>query len=84
MGSGASSRRSPRPSRSCSPLAPSRAWEWLPRASKLQALSTENKTRFHLPDGPEQQARDARMATGSTDWAFKAVEWIYAHDARAL
>ena len=56
----------------------------LPRASRIQAISRENKTRFHLPDGPEQQARDERMATGSTDWAIKAVEWIYAHDARRL
>jgi len=56
----------------------------LPRASRIQALSTENKTRFHLPDGPEQRERDARMAGGSTDFALKAVEWIYSHDAAAL
>ena len=49
----------------------------LPRASRIQAMSTENKTRFHLPDGPEQRERDARMAGGSTDFARKAVEWIY-------
>ena len=54
----------------------------LPRASKIQAMSTENKRRFHLPDGPEQQERDRRMASGSTDFALKAVGWIYAHDAR--
>jgi salicylate hydroxylase len=53
----------------------------IPRASKLQALSTENKTRFHLPDGPGQRERDARMAAGATDWSFKAVAWIYEHDA---
>ena len=56
----------------------------LPRASRIQAASTENKTRFHLPDGPEQQERDARMTSGSTDFALKAVEWIYAHDAGAI
>jgi salicylate hydroxylase len=55
----------------------------LPRATKIQAMSTENKHRFHLPDGPEQEERDARMASGSTDFAVKAVGWIYAHDARA-
>ena len=55
-----------------------------PRASRIQAMSTENKTRFHLPDGPEQLARDAAMAGGSTDFAIKAVEWIYAHDAAAV
>jgi hypothetical protein len=33
-----------------------------------------------LPDGPEQVARDAKMAVGGTDWSFKAMEWIYAYD----
>jgi salicylate hydroxylase len=56
----------------------------LPRASRIQALSTINKTRFHLPDGPEQRARDEAMASGSTDFSIKAVEWIYGHDAGAL
>jgi salicylate hydroxylase len=55
-----------------------------PRASRIQAMSTENKTRFHLPDGPEQLERDEHMAGGSTDFAIKAVEWIYAHDAAAI
>jgi salicylate hydroxylase len=53
----------------------------IPRASTMQALSTENKTRFHLPDGPAQRERDARMAAGATDWSFSAVAWIYEHDA---
>jgi salicylate hydroxylase len=56
----------------------------VPRASRIQGLSAANKTRFHLPDGPEQEARDAEMAGGSTDWSFKAVEWIYGHDASDL
>jgi 2-polyprenyl-6-methoxyphenol hydroxylase-like FAD-dependent oxidoreductase len=53
----------------------------LPRASRVQAASKENKTRFHLPDGPQQQERDVQMARGSTDFSFKAVAWIYGHDA---
>ena len=53
----------------------------LPRASKIQGLSAENKIRFHLPDGPEQEERDAQMSGGSTDWSLKAVAWIYGHDA---
>jgi salicylate hydroxylase len=56
----------------------------LPRASRIQALSTLNKTRFHLPDGPEQRERDALMASGSTDFSIKAVEWIYGHDASEI
>jgi salicylate hydroxylase len=55
----------------------------LPRASRIQAMSATNKTRFHLPDGPEQEERDALMASGSTDWAVNAVAWIYGYDAAA-
>ena len=53
----------------------------IPRTSRIHAMSAENKTRFHLPDGPEQRERDAEMSRGSTDWSFKAVAWIYEHDA---
>ena len=53
----------------------------LPRASRVHGLSEINKTRFHLPDGPAQQARDAEMARGTTDFSPKAVAWLYGHDA---
>ena len=53
----------------------------LPRAAQLQAASRANKTRYHLPDGPEQAERDARMAAGGTDWSFKAMDWVYGYDA---
>ena len=53
----------------------------MPRATRLQALSTANKTRFHLPDGPEQRRATPQMAAGATDWSFDAVAWIYGHDA---
>jgi hypothetical protein len=33
---------------------------------------------------PDQRARDTFMASGSTDFSIKAVEWIYAHDATNL
>lgn len=56
----------------------------LPRASRLQAMSRQNKTNFHLPDGPEQQDRDARMRSGTTDWAAGSVAWLYDHDARVI
>jgi salicylate hydroxylase len=53
----------------------------LPRASRVQGLSEINKKRFHLPDGPAQQARDAEMARGTTDFSPKAVAWLYGYDA---
>ena len=53
----------------------------LPRTSCVQALSPANKTRFRLPDGAAQQARDAKMARGTTDCSLQAVVWLYGHDA---
>jgi salicylate hydroxylase len=56
----------------------------LPRTSRVQSLSEENKRRFHLPDGPAQVERDAEMARGTTDWSVDAVAWLYGHDAEIL
>jgi salicylate hydroxylase len=53
----------------------------LPRTARIQGLATQNKLRFHLPDGRAQQERDSEMANGSTDWSTNAIAWIYGHDA---
>ena len=51
-----------------------------PRATRLQEASAANRVRFHLPDGPKQQERDAAMA-GSGDRSLDAMTWLYGHDA---
>ena len=56
----------------------------LPRASRIQAASRENKIRFHLPDGPQQRERDAQIRDSATDWFLKAFGWVYGHDAGAV
>jgi salicylate hydroxylase len=56
----------------------------LPRASRLQGMSETNKSRFHLPDGPKQQERDAAMSSGATDWSLAAIAWLYEHDAEVV
>lgn len=56
----------------------------LPRASRVQAASKENKTRFHLPDGPQQRERDAQIRDAATDWFLKAMSWVYGYDAGAV
>ena len=56
----------------------------LPRASRVQTASMENKTRFHLPDGPQQRARDAQLGDASADWFLKGIAWVYGHDAGAI
>jgi salicylate hydroxylase len=55
----------------------------LPRASKVQLAARGNKTRYHLPDGPEQIERDRLMRSSATDWSFRAIDWLYGHDAVA-
>ena len=53
----------------------------LARTARVQGQSEANKTRHHLPDGPAQQARDAEMARGGTDFSPEAVAWLYGYDA---
>jgi len=54
-----------------------------PRATRLQQASSANRTRFHLHDGPEQQARDAALAA-SGDRSIANIGWLYMHDAAAI
>jgi len=51
-----------------------------PRATRLQEASANNRTRFHLHDGPEQQKRDDAMAA-SGDRSIANIGWLYLHDA---
>jgi len=49
----------------------------------LQEASAANRTRFRLLDGPEQQKRDAVMAT-SGDRSIANIGWLYMHDAAKM
>jgi salicylate hydroxylase len=53
----------------------------LPRTAAIQSTAAGNKIRNHLPDGVEQQARDASMAAGTASWVIGASLWVYQHDA---
>ena len=46
-------------------------------------MSRANKTRFHLPDGPAQEARDAEWARAG-DRSPDALRWLYEHDPAAV
>jgi salicylate hydroxylase len=48
------------------------------RATRVQEMSRANGRRFHLSDGPEQQARDAAMA--SSFGLSPEIDWLYGHD----
>jgi 2-polyprenyl-6-methoxyphenol hydroxylase-like FAD-dependent oxidoreductase len=45
-----------------------------PRASKVQVMSRGREVLNHLPDGPEQQGRDARLASGDP---LRDSAWLY-------
>ncbi|TAJ31546.1 MAG: FAD-binding protein [Reyranella sp.] len=51
-----------------------------PRATRLQEASAANRVRFHLPDGPEQEKRDAGMKNAG-DRSLDNIAWLYEHDA---
>jgi 2-polyprenyl-6-methoxyphenol hydroxylase-like FAD-dependent oxidoreductase len=55
----------------------------LPRVTRLQQMSRANKLRFHMRDGPEQEARDAEWARAG-DRRPDTLRWLYAHDPAAL
>jgi salicylate hydroxylase len=47
-----------------------------PRASQVQLMSRGRELRNHLPDGPEQQQRDAELARGDP---LRDSAWLYGH-----
>jgi salicylate hydroxylase len=51
-----------------------------PRASQVQLMSRGREVRNHLPDGPEQQQRDAEFASGDP---LRQSAWLYGHDLAA-
>ncbi len=55
----------------------------LPRVTRLQQMSRANKYRFHMPDGPDQQARDAEWAS-APDRSPEALRWLFDHDPAAI
>jgi salicylate hydroxylase len=51
-----------------------------PRASEVQRMSRGREIRNHLPDGPEQAARDRALAEGDP---LRQSAWLYGHDVES-
>jgi salicylate hydroxylase len=66
------------------PVAALRRYEDLrrDRTARVQLAARANETMFHLPDGPEQQARDARLASPESRAAHRNA-WLFDYDATA-
>jgi salicylate hydroxylase len=54
-----------------------------PRIARVQHMASDNKARLHMPDGPAQRARDAELASGTTDISFSAWDWLYQYNPEA-
>jgi salicylate hydroxylase len=54
-----------------------------PRVTRVQEMARGNAVGFHLPDGPEQQKRDAALTVTAED-PIKAFAGLYGHDAEAI
>lgn len=52
-----------------------------PRATRIQEGSWGNRVTYHLPDGPDQESRDALYATVTSDVGLSVLDWVYGHDA---
>jgi 2-polyprenyl-6-methoxyphenol hydroxylase-like FAD-dependent oxidoreductase len=55
----------------------------LPRVTRLQEMSRANKHRYHMPDGPEQEARDAAMVA-NRERSPETMRWLFGFDAAAI
>jgi salicylate hydroxylase len=55
----------------------------LPRVTRLQQMSRANKHRYHMPDGPEQEARDRAMVA-TRERAPESMQWLFGFDAGAV
>jgi salicylate hydroxylase len=70
------------PAHPADPIAALRRYEKarIPRTTRLQEVSHARGHLNHLPDGPDQRARDEAFARAD---ALEANAWIYAHDPTA-
>jgi salicylate hydroxylase len=51
-----------------------------PRTSRVQLMSRGREVRNHLPDGPEQQRRDAELASADP---LRDSAWLYGYDVES-
>jgi salicylate hydroxylase len=55
-----------------------------PHTAKIQRMSWDNNTFYHLPDGPEQRARDTALQAAAAGSGLEGLRWIYGNDPGAI
>jgi salicylate hydroxylase len=54
-----------------------------PHTARIQLMSWDNNSSFHLPDGPEQRRRDEALAKDD-GLRLDRLDWLYGNDAERL
>jgi salicylate hydroxylase len=55
-----------------------------PHTAKIQRMSWDNNTVYHLPDGPQQRARDKALHGAPAQSGLAALSWIYGNDPEEI
>jgi salicylate hydroxylase len=55
-----------------------------PHTAKIQRMSWDNNTFYHLPDGPQQAARDEALQGAATESGLATLRWIYGNDPEVI
>jgi salicylate hydroxylase len=55
-----------------------------PHTAKIQRMSWVNNTFYHLPDGPQQRARDEALQAAAAESGLTTLHWIYGNDPEVI
>jgi salicylate hydroxylase len=55
-----------------------------PHTAKIQRMSWDNNTFYHLPDGPQQRARDEALQAAAAESGLTTLHWIYGNDPEVI
>ena len=55
-----------------------------PRTAKVQRMSWDDNTFYHVPDGPQQSARDEALQGAATESGLATLRWIYGNDPEVI
>jgi salicylate hydroxylase len=55
-----------------------------PHTAKIQRMSWDNNVFYHLPDGPEQRARDKALQAAAAESGLANLRWIYGNDPEVI
>jgi salicylate hydroxylase len=56
----------------------------LPHTARIQRMSWDNNTFYHMPDGPEQEKRDALLSAAGAPSGLASLGWLHGNDPEEI